>query len=203
MYTIRQAADLLDMPPRVIRRLVNDGDVQGAVRAEGKNGETWRLPPEAIDSLRQRRPLAPSAVSSFISPVNSALADLAEQRAGRPLGLPAGEHLVPMSVVVDLLQGEADQRRQAQRMNEDQQATVVLLRDALDQERDEVLRLRCEIAELRQQLQEAQSGLFRIQRRPMQQVDAERPTQPLDMEVLRRIAEQADHASKMGLPQTA
>ncbi len=200
MYSIRQAADLLDMPPRVIRRLISDGDLPGVVRTEGKNGDTWRLMPEAIELLRQRRPAATGTL-----PASAALAALGESRGHRGAGLPVGDHLVPMSVVVDLLQGEADQRRQAQRFADDQQATVALLRDALDQERDEVLRLRCEITELRQQLQEAQSGLFRIQRRPtppVAQVDAERPTQPLDMEVLRQIAARAEQAGLESRPAT-
>lgn len=170
MYSIRQAADLLDMPAKVIRQLAHDGELTGAVRVASKGGESWRLPPEAVELLRSRKPATPAQA--------------------RPGVDPAQDYLVPMSVVIDLLQGEADGRRQAQRFADDQSATVAMLRDTLDQERDEILRLRCEIVELRQQLQEAQSGLFRVHRKPLATVDHDRPTQPLDMEILRQIAAQ-------------
>ena len=99
------------------------------------------------------------------------------------------DHLMPMSVVVELLRGEADQRRSAQRIAEEQAATIAVMRQGLEAEREEVLRLRRELNDTRQALQEAQRGLLRVARKQLPPVDQERETQPLDMQTLMRIAQ--------------
>ena len=234
MYTIRQAAELVGVQPKLVRRFAGEGKLPGAVRSEGKHGgEAWRLPPDTLEALRtlvhrEAEPTevsAPTAVALRISQVVAAapvapveppalpddavkllpptmseaevvarhLSPVAAVLNGGCPPASAGvaaknEHLVPMSVVVELLRAEADQRRQAQRMADDQGATVALLRQTMEQDRDEILRLRTDLLEMRQELQEAQRGLLRLQRKPMPAVDQERATQPLNLETIRQIA---------------
>lgn len=205
MYTIRQAADLLGMQPKVLRRCVAEGQLPGATATQGKHGgATWRIPPEAIEAWRQREALKSAQLPEPPQPrLASRLRTEAEilatyskaapptplaQHAPQALQSAQVEHLVPMGVVVDLLHSEAENRRSAQRIVEEQAATIAILRQAMEAERDEVLRLRFELADLRQTLQEAQSGLLRVARRQVPQVDQDRETQPLDMEMLRKIA---------------
>ncbi len=218
MYSIRQAADLLNVQPKVIRRLLGEGRLPGAVRVDAKHGgQTWRISPEALDTLRQfsrgedeepaevqaptavvlpqfrvsqPQPAEPVAVQAAMTEaeiVARHMAPVAAVLNGGQGQLPK-EHLVPMSVVVELLRSEADQRRQAQRMAEDQANTVALLRQSIELDRDEILRLRAEVIEVRQELQQAQRGLLRLQSKPMPMVDHERVTMPLDAETLSRIA---------------
>ncbi len=218
MYSIRQAADLIGVQPKVIRRLLGEGRLPGAVRIDAKHGgQTWRISPEALETLRQfsrgadEEPQDVQAPTAVLPPIvravqvqtaGSAPAQVALSEAeivarhmapvaaalngGQPLL--GKEHLVPMSVVVELLRSEADQRRQAQRMAEDQANTVALLRQSIEIDRDEILRLRVEVIEIRQELQQAQRGLLRLQSKPMPSVDHERVTMPLDPETLQRIA---------------
>lgn len=230
MYSIRQAADLIGVQPKVIRRFLGEGRLPGAVKVEGKHGgETWRISAEALETMRQfwngdDEPLvevsAPTAICSqtlpplpvqerlepavaqpvFIQPacaqpppmteaeiVARHLTPMAAVLNGGVVDVPK-EHLVPMSVVVELLRAEADQRRQAQRMADDQASTAALLRQSIEVDRDEIMRLRAEISEIRGELQQAQRGLLRLQQRPLPSVDQERPTMPLDTQTLQRIA---------------
>ncbi|MBM4342622.1 MAG: helix-turn-helix domain-containing protein [Deltaproteobacteria bacterium] len=218
MYSIRQAADLIGVQPKVIRRLLGEGRLPGAVRVEAKHGgHTWRISPEALETLRgfsrddgeqlvevqaptavsppaacaaHGQPVQPAAVPSGLTEAEIVARHLAPAAAvlnGGSAQTPK-DHLVPMSVVVELLRSEADQRRQAQRMAEDQANTVALLRQSIEIDRDEILRLRAEITEIRQELQQAQRGLLRLQSKPMPTVDHERVTMPLDAETLQRIA---------------
>lgn len=227
MYTLRQAAEMLNVQPKVLRRLLQDGRVPGAVQVAAKHGgETWRVPVEALEAARRMLPrdegllqvsaptairlAPPPAVLPAISAVDeppplpaeavSAAAPMTEAEivarhltAAAP-ALNGGQvqapkdHLVPMTVVVELLRAEAEQRRAAQRMVDDQGHTIAMLRQNIDGDRDEIMRLRAEIAELRQELVQAQKGLLRLQQKPLRSVDQERPTMPLDLETLQAIA---------------
>lgn len=199
MYTIRQAADLLGVQPKVLRRCAAEGQLPGATSGQGKHGgATWRIPAEALDEWRKRELSKAEAKLESETPLvahrqrseaeilanysNSATFVAQQQPYQR-------DHLVPMGVVVELLHSEAEHRRAAQRIAEEQAATIAVLRQAMEAERDEVLRLRFELEELRQTLQEAQRGLLRVARRPQPPVDQDRETQPLDMEMLRKIAQ--------------
>lgn len=195
MYSIRQAADLLGVQPKLLRRCVAEGHLPGATAVEGKHGApTWRLSDEALQAFRQRE-AAQAALQPAAAPPPARLRSEAEILApflqAGPVAAEAAprDHLMPMSVVVELLRGEAEQRRSAQRIAEEQAATIALLRQGLDAEREEVLRLRRELHETRQALQEAQRGLLRVARRPQPPVDQDRETQPLDMQTLMRIAQ--------------
>lgn len=196
MYSIRQAAELLGVQPKVLRRCAAEGQLPGATAAPGKHGSpTWRIPAEALDAWRAREADKADTLAELQTPlVAPRLRSEAEilatySKSPLPLPLPTQrDHLVPMGVVVELLQSEAEHRRAAQRIAEEQAATIAVLRQAMEAERDEVLRLRFELEEVRQTLQEAQRGLLRVARRPLPAVDQDRETQPLDMEMLRKIA---------------
>ena len=197
MYSIRQAADLLGVQPKLLRRCVAEGQLPGATAVEGKHGApSWRLPEEALQAWRQRE----SAMAAEQSENRSQAAAPRPRTEAEILApfmqvspqvqeLPMRDHLMPMSVVVELLRGEADQRRSAQRIAEEQAATIAVMRQGLETEREEVLRLRRELHDTRQALQEAQRGLLRVARKQLPPVDQERETQPLDMQTLMRIAQ--------------
>ena len=213
--TIRQAAEQVGVQPKVIRRLVLEGKLPGTHRVGGKHGaEMWRLGPEALTALRNLpapvRPAVPQSETAVARSVSQSIAALplspllpqtlseaqivARHLAAAAPALNGGhvpvakDHLVPMTVVVELLRSEAEQRRAAQRMAEDQTNTVALLRQANEADRDEILRLRNEVGELKQELQQAQCGLLVLQKKPMRHVDQERVTQPLDLATMQRIA---------------
>ena len=215
MWTIRQAAEQVGVQPKVIRRLLAEGKLAGATKAGGNHGaEMWRLGPDALTPLRKLNeparpavPQSPTAVARSVSqpiaalPLSQVLPQtlteaeiVARHLAAAAPALNGGhvpvakDHLVPMTVVVELLRSEAEQRRAAQRMAEDQTNTVALLRQANEADRDEILRLRNEVGELKQELQQAQRGLLVLQKKPMRQVDQERVTQPLDLATMQRIA---------------
>ncbi len=197
MYTMRQAADLLGVQPKLLRRCAAEGQLPGATSVQGKHGSaTWRIPAEALEQWRSRELAKAEAKLELQTPlVAPRLRSEAEilatySKSSAPVAqLAQRDHLVPMGVVVELLHAEAEHRRAAQRIAEEQAATIAVLRQAMEAERDEVLRLRFELEELRQTLQEAQRGLLRVARRPLAAVDQDRETQPLDMEMLRRIAQ--------------
>ena len=197
MYSIRQAADLLGVQPKLLRRCVAEGQLPGATAVEGKHGApSWRLPEEALQAWRQRESAMvagqsenrsqaaaprPRTEAEILAPFMQVSPQFQEP--------PMRDHLMPMSVVVELLRGEADQRRSAQRIAEEQAATIAVMRQGLEAEREEVLRLRRELNDTRQALQEAQRGLLRVARKQLPPVDQERETQPLDMQTLMRIAQ--------------
>ena len=215
MFTIRQASEQVGVHAKVIRRLLQEGKLPGATKATGKHGaEMWRLSPESMGALKDLVPTQPAAIPQSptaiarsvsqqvpILPMGAVLPQtlseaeiVARHMAAAAPVLNGGqvvvqkEHLVPMTVVVELLRSEAEQRRAAQRMAADQTDTVAMLRQANEADRDEILRLRYDIAELRMELQEAQRGLLRLQKKPMPRVDQERATQPLNLETMQRIA---------------
>lgn len=206
MYSIRQAADLLGVQPKLLRRCVAEGQFPGATAVEGKHGApSWRIPEEALQQWRAREPSAPGPAPRDSATPRSEPRDRAmaapRQRSEAEILAPflqppapvehaaPRDHLMPMSVVVELLRAEADQRRSAQRIAEEQAATIAVLRQGLETEREEVLRLRRELEQSRQALQEAQRGLLRVTRKPQPPVDHDRETQPLDMQTLMRIAQ--------------
>lgn len=51
VLTIREAATAYDVDVAELERLAEAGGIRGAYRAPGPEGETWRLPVQALDEL--------------------------------------------------------------------------------------------------------------------------------------------------------
>lgn len=194
MYSIREAADLLGVQPRTLRRCLLEGKVPGAVQVEGKHGPTWRIPTESLSALRKRAgqqvqqgSSEAEIVARHLGPPSEPVPALGHGAQGGPQ---APSSVVPWATLQDLLRAEHARTEAAQRLAESHASTVAMLRQALEQERDEVLRLRCEVLELRQQLDEARGGRPVLRRRGprlLQAVDDDRETQPLDLDALREL----------------
>jgi excisionase family DNA binding protein len=234
MYSIKQAAELLGIPARVVRRLVQDGLLPGVTMMEGKHGRpVWRLAETSVQALRQlafHGPAAPSggaagasapapwhtsAASPAWDPQEASLA--AKSAVASPVAAPratpvptagptaAQDAPLPWPAVQLLLAAERDRAQTLAQTVDHYAATIVMLRQTLEQERDEVVRLRHELTVLRdavaaqqhgeaQRLQQLAQPAPSLQRKgPPRLVPQElqdRPTEPIDLDQFRQALAQ-------------
>lgn len=186
MYSIKQAAELLGIPARVVRRLVQDGLLPGVTMMEGKHGRpVWRLAETSVQALRQlafHGPAAPTGglVGTAPAPWHTSAATpawdpheatqaarnaaVSPEAGARATPAPATEPVatqeapLPWPAVQLLLAAERDRAQTLAQTVEHYAATIVMLRQTLEQERDEVVRLRHELTVLRDAVAAQQHG---------------------------------------------
>lgn len=194
VYTVKEAAELLDIPARVVRRLAQDGHLPGVVQTEGKHGRpVWRLSEASLQALRElpSAPAGPRPVWAL--PAAPAAADAASA-TGQEAPLPW--HAVQLLL--------AAERERAQTLEQSLQRAAhseAMLHEQLRAEREEVLRLRAELSALRQQVgaaaptaPAAQNTLVRKSAQPPRVAPelADRPTEPIDLEQFRLSLSQSE-----------
>lgn len=180
MYAVKEAAELLGIPARVVRRLAQDGKLPGVTVADGKHGrQVWRLSEASLHALRELAASGP-ATAAPTHPIGTQVPAQAALEA--PLPWPAVQALL-----------HAERERSAALQDALHQALQRaergegMLREQLQEERQEVLRLRRELAELREQQNGTSVGLTRKSPAPRRVPAelAERPTEPIDLEQFR------------------
>lgn len=191
MYTVKEAAELLDIPARVVRRLAQDGQLPGVVQAEGKHGRpVWRLSEASLQALRELA--APQTPGHQPQPPQQAAAYLG------PEPVVDREAPLPWHAVQLLLAAERERAQTLEHALQRATHSEAMLRDQLREERDEVLRLRAELSALRQQSNAPQPApppaLQRKSTSPSRLSPelADRPTEPIDLEQFRLSLSQSE-----------
>jgi len=191
VYTVKEAAELLEIPARVVRRLAQDGQLPGVVQTEGKHGRpVWRLSEASLQALRELA--APQAPGRPLQPPSHAAAHVG------PLPVTDREAPLPWHAVQLLLAAERERAQTLEQALQRATHSEAMLRDQLREERDEVLRLRTELAALRQQSNAPpQPPPPTLQRKSASQSRlspelADRPTEPIDLEQFRLSLSQSE-----------
>lgn len=78
MLTVREAATAYDFDAAVLERLAEGGRIPGAYRAPGPEGETWRIPVQALNDLSpgawlEAAPASPPGQPAAATPSTSPL----------------------------------------------------------------------------------------------------------------------------------
>lgn len=192
VYTVKEAAEMLEVPARVVRRLAQDGQLPGVVQIEGKHGRpVWRLSEASLQALRELaapqtsgRPLRPSLQSAAQATLPVEPEPSAEREA--PL---------PWHAVQLLLAAERERAQTLEQALQRATHSEAMLREQLREERDEVLRLRTELAALRQHSVAAQQPALQRKSAGQARLGAEladRPTEPIDLEQFRLSLSQSE-----------
>lgn len=190
MYTVKEAAELLEIPARVVRRLAQDGQLPGVVQAEGKHGRpVWRLSEASLQALRELA--APQASGRPVRPPHQPSVSAAQPAGAEPVA--EREAPLPWHAVQLLLAAERERAQTLEQALQRATHSEAMLRDQLREERDEVLRLRAELSALRQ----PQPQQHTLQRKSAGQARlspdlADRPTEPIDLEQFRLALSQTE-----------
>lgn len=185
MYTLREAADLLGVRPRQLRKWVDAGHFPGAV-APAESSGVWSIPHLAVTAF-----LRDSARRTQVEP--SSLAPRTESTVTEVVAPTAisisAQTQVPWHVVQHLLLTEHAQRQAWQDLSMQHSQSMDVLRATLECERLEIGRLRDEIQDLRNALQDARTEIAkRNQTIPLQDWEtATRTTQPISRMSLQAI----------------
>ena len=184
MYNLREAAELLGVRPRQLRKWIEAGHFPGAVTKDVGDGQLWCIPHEAVSAFVR------SSARRGVSPQVDAAPEPATAEVMAPAAMCVSVSTsVPWAVVQHLLLAEAAQRQAWQDLALQHGNTVETLQATLACERDEILRLRCELAEMRDELYELRTQLARLhQSLPMRDWDEHtRTTQPITRAMLALI----------------
>ena len=171
-YSVKSAADALGIAPRTLRRWITAGEVEGAEQVNTRNGPAWRIPRAALEQLRNRTARDVEAV-----PVIDLEQDRTDQADKTSSSSTTGAELatagatatgIPWVDVRAMLeateQRAAAERDHWQRLADSQTGIIAGLRNDLERERDETLRLRVLLAEQAEQVVALSGQLAKFER---------------------------------------
>jgi hypothetical protein len=167
MYSLREAADVLGVRPRMLRKWLELGHFPGAVGKGDGEAKAWAIPHEAV--------------TAFLRSSVQRQAHLDDVPVVAPMAVSSvAESMVPWHVVQHLLLTEAAQRQSWQALAQEHARSLETLRATLDCERDEIVRLRCELVEAREELIELRTRQACVEQSlPLEWNQHTRATQPI------------------------
>jgi hypothetical protein len=160
-YTLKAVANTLGVHHRTVRRHLASGEIPEAEKVAGHHGETWTIGDKGIAVLRDRLAVTVQAVPVIdLEPIHNDQADKTSSSsttAGAELAtIGTTATGIPWLDVRAMLeateQRAAAERDHWQRLADSQGGIIAGLRDDLERERDETLRLRILLAEQAEQV---------------------------------------------------